>query len=262
MTTCYQFGGPFVDLFDQHFHDLTGSAFENDIAFYCGLAKRTGGPVLELGSGTGRVALPIAAERIDVHGIELSPAMLALSRAKAAGIPHPPEFQLGDMSNFEIQRKFKLIIAAFGAFHHLETTRAQLDCLSCIRQHLLPDGTAVIHLRNPPVGSLADMRFQQPRILEGIEPSTGFRVVSESKLQTVDPLHQTITELWQHRKYDTSGKLAACHEDTFVLRWTYLFEMEHLLVRSGFGSIMCFGDFFYGSVKDECQHIWLFKPEF
>src|SRR5215475_12662699 len=111
-----------------------------DRAFYAELARASGGPVLELGCGTGRVLLPIAEQGIPCVGLDLSKNMLDVLRAKGP----PPSLSLvqASMTGFDLGgARFPLIFAAFRAFQHLCTVEEQLAALGCIRRHLAPGGT-------------------------------------------------------------------------------------------------------------------------
>src|ERR1051325_7194132 len=110
---------------------LTGSAVEGDREFYRRMARRTGGPILELGAGTGRIALPLAADGHAVTALDLSPHMLAIARAKAALVlpDRRPRFVRGTMERFAFPRRFRLVIIPFRAFQHLLTPEAQRRCL-------------------------------------------------------------------------------------------------------------------------------------
>src|SRR6185436_20781947 len=110
-----------------------------DAAFYRALAQESGGPVLELGCGTGRVLLPIAALGIPCAGVDASPSMLAALRAKNP----PPTLELvqASMETFDLgERRFRLVTCPFRAFQHLLTVDAQLAALANIRRHLAPGG--------------------------------------------------------------------------------------------------------------------------
>src|ERR1051325_2956029 len=98
---CYLREGPFIEFFDQHFSDLNQTIYRGDIEFYSALAAESEGDVLELGSGTGRVAIPISAVNKNVTGLEISPFMLTHAIAKAGRLGSSAQFKLGDMTNFD-----------------------------------------------------------------------------------------------------------------------------------------------------------------
>ena len=110
-----------------------------DIEFYRDLARETGGPVLELGCGTGRVLLPIARDGIPCVGLDSAPAMLDVLRAKEP--PSTLRTVLAPMQEFDLDgERFRLIFSAFRPLQHLYTVEDQLACLACVRRHLAPGG--------------------------------------------------------------------------------------------------------------------------
>src|SRR3977135_1742801 len=103
---CYLREGPFIEFFDQHFCDLNQTIYRGDIEFYLALAAETEGDVLELGSGTGRVAIPISLVNKNVTGLEISPFMLKHAIAKGARLNSSAQFKLGDTTNFDLKQEF------------------------------------------------------------------------------------------------------------------------------------------------------------
>src|ERR1700693_3291004 len=110
-----------------------------DVAFYGNLARESGGPVLELGCGTGRVLLPIVRDGIACTGLDSSEAMLEEFRRKDP--PGNLRLLAGGMESFDLAPdRFPLIFSAFRAFQHLLTVEDQLACLAAVRRHLAPGG--------------------------------------------------------------------------------------------------------------------------
>jgi SAM-dependent methyltransferase len=132
-----------VELFD-----LDVAGVDDDIPFYEGLARASGGPALELGVGTGRVAAALARAGVDVYGIDASPAMIARAHRNAEPALAPRlHLAVADMRNFAIEQRFGLVYAAFGTFHHLLTPDEQLVCLRAVERHLAPGGAFAFDLR-------------------------------------------------------------------------------------------------------------------
>jgi SAM-dependent methyltransferase len=259
MDDFYQSGGPCVDFYDQHFEDLSRTEFANDIEFYREWAKHSGGPILELGCGTGRVSIPLALDGHEVVGIDRSQFMLQIAERKNVSAGTAVDLRLGDMTALKLERSFALVIVAFGAFHHLLTTEEQLRCLGCIHQHLVPGGQLLMHLRNLDPGEMALAMAQGApvRQLSATDRATGHKVISEGALVRIDPLHQVVVEQWLHSEFDTLGTVVSRYRQEFSLRWTAFFEMEHMLARVGLQPTSCFGDFSRGPVVDQRQHIWV-----
>ena len=126
---------------------------QEDVPFYVQLAKEYGGPVLELGCGTGRVTLPIAQAGIDAVGLDLSAGMLDAARQKLSRMPATAQrrmqFVEGNMADFDLGRQFSLVIIPCNQFRELLTTEEHISCLRCIHRHLKKDGSVVIELMNP-----------------------------------------------------------------------------------------------------------------
>jgi len=154
-----------------------------DIAFYDRLAQATGGgPLLELGCGTGRIALALAQAGLSVTGVDVSAGMLALARRKserlAAAASRCLTFVEGDMGRLDLGRRFGMAFIAFRSFQHLLTVDEQRATLTGVRRHLRPDGRLALHLFDPRFDLLADEN--PPAIRQsGIDPATQRRYAGE-----------------------------------------------------------------------------------
>ena len=113
---------------------------EPAVEFLAGLAA--GGRALELGIGTGRIALPLSRRGVSVHGIELSPEMVEKLRAKHGS--DVIEVTIGDFSNTEVGGKFKLAYLVFNTITNLTSQQAQVQCFRNVAKHLEPGGCFVI----------------------------------------------------------------------------------------------------------------------
>jgi SAM-dependent methyltransferase len=136
------------------FYDLNPS-FPPDVPFYRDLLPSPHASVLELGCGTGRVTTALASHCAFLQGIDISAAMVDMCRSKIAGLSLPSgrvTVSVGDISGFDLGRKFEFIIAPFRVLQNLETT-AQVDgLLACVRRHLARDGTCILNAFNPHCG--------------------------------------------------------------------------------------------------------------
>jgi SAM-dependent methyltransferase len=101
-----------------------------------------GGRALELGIGTGRVALPLAARGIEVHGIDSSPAMIAKLQAKPGG--GAIGASIGDMADVPVEGTFALVFVVFNTLFMLTTQEAQVRCFQNVAAHLAPGGRFVV----------------------------------------------------------------------------------------------------------------------
>ncbi|TQS47045.1 class I SAM-dependent DNA methyltransferase [Cryptosporangium phraense] len=103
------------------------------------------GRALEFASGTGRIAVPLAARGVPVHGIELSRAMHARLAAKSAAIP----VTIGDMTTSRVDGRFRLVFLVFNTILNLTTQAAQVACFRNAAAHLEPGGTFLIEVGVP-----------------------------------------------------------------------------------------------------------------
>ena len=128
------------------------------------LARLAGsGRALELGIGTGRVALPLAARGVEVHGIDSSEEMVARMRAKPGGDAIP--VTIGDFADFRVVGTFELVFAVFNTFFMLTTQEQQVQCFARVAEHLgdggvflieafVPDPTRFVQGQHVSIGSL------------------------------------------------------------------------------------------------------------
>ncbi len=106
-----------------------------------------GGRALELGIGTGRIALPLAARGVPVHGIDLSEAMVARLRAKPGG--NDVGVTIGDFATTTVEGSFSLVYLVFNTIMNLTTQAAQVACFRNAAAHLEPGGCFVIEVMVP-----------------------------------------------------------------------------------------------------------------
>jgi SAM-dependent methyltransferase len=139
-----------ADVYDEWYAtrgDVDGTV--RTLAAMAAAAATTPAPVLELGIGSGRLALPLAATGLDVWGVDASPAMVARLRAKPGGDRLP--VAVGDMADVDLtelpggdQARFSLVFAADNTFFNLTSESAQARCLARVRAVLAPHGHFVL----------------------------------------------------------------------------------------------------------------------
>ncbi|MBF6593882.1 MAG: methyltransferase domain-containing protein [Thermaceae bacterium] len=129
------------------FYALNYAHYTDDLEFYTRLAQDYGGPVLELGAGTGRVSRAIARQGLEVVALEPSVQMRELGAEHTKGLP--VKWAPGDMRQLSLRRKFPLIIAPFNAFMHLYTLEDQDAAMAGIHKHLGKGGRLAFDLYNP-----------------------------------------------------------------------------------------------------------------
>ncbi len=135
------YGDRWADLYDEWVAHQTQVADAEVIAD--GLAELAGtGPALELAIGTGRVALPLAARGVEVHGIDASEAMVAKLRAKPGGDAIP--VTTGDFAEVGVEGAYPLVYVVFNTFFALLTQEDQVRCFHNVAAHLTEDGVFLV----------------------------------------------------------------------------------------------------------------------
>ncbi len=131
-------------------HDVECGSYSADLALWEQLASTAGGPILELGCGTGRVGLHLGRCGYRVTGLDCDGALLAAFGERAAGLPVGAE--LGDAARFELGIEFGLALAPMQLVQLLGGAEERLDCLRCVAAHLRTGGRAALAIvdRLPP----------------------------------------------------------------------------------------------------------------
>lgn len=132
-------------------YDPWSRSVVEDVGFYVDEARRARPPVVELGVGTGRVAIPIAAEGIEVIGVDSSAGMLAVCRqhAELAGVGDKLDLRLGDLRRPPVEEPVELAICPFRSFLHLETEEDRKAALAAAFALLQPGGRLVFDVFAP-----------------------------------------------------------------------------------------------------------------
>ena len=135
------YGEAMADVYDEWFADVSDVA-ATVTRIVCWLRDGPTGPVLELGVGTGRLALALADAGIEVQGVDASPAMLARLRAKPGGAAVP--VTLADMAGLDPPGPFALVLVAYNTLFNLTTAAAQQRCITNAAARLMRGGRLVI----------------------------------------------------------------------------------------------------------------------
>ncbi len=232
---------------DPRTYDLEDSS-DTGVAFYTALARETGGPVLELACGTGRVSIPIARLGFAVTGLDVVPGMVELARSKSAGLP--ARWVAGDARAFDLGEHFRLIFLTGNAFQLFLTRADQEALLERVRAHLHAEGLFAFETRNPrwanQTGAHPEARsfpFLETRAEEEEErtytDSSGcdVRVATTRAYDHVaQVLHWTSYRRWRE------GEQEHTRITRIALRYTFPQELAALLHYNGFTVLRQYGD--------------------
>jgi SAM-dependent methyltransferase len=228
---------------DGRYYDQAYRRRRHDVRFYTGLAVESGGPVLELGAGTGRVALAIAKAGIDVVGIEPMEPMLEQARERLARLPRAArdrvELRKGDVERLRLRRKFPLVIAPFNVWMHLYAREDIERGFATVRHHLETGGRFAFDVLLPDLVSLARDPNKRYRGGEVPHPRDGVRY-RYSEYFGYDPVGQIETVMmdFEHPEKDAKSFCTPLTQRQF-----FPAELEALLHYNGFDVESHAGDF-------------------
>jgi SAM-dependent methyltransferase len=225
-----------------------------DVAFYRDAARKFCDPVLELGCGTGRIALAIAEAGHSITGLDIAERMLERAEKRRAALPAEirdrVRFTQGDMTRFDLVAKFRLIIIPFRPFQHLLETQQQIDCLESVRKHLAAGGRLIIDFFQTDAGRMHDPAFHKEHLVAEYD-MPGERHVRLT--EHIVAFHRAL------QRNDVEMIYQVTHRDgrterlpfAFTLRYFFRFEVEHLLARCGFRVTELYGNFDSSPLRDD-----------
>jgi SAM-dependent methyltransferase len=134
-----------------HLYDPWSASVTEDIDFYASLAVEAGSPVVELGVGTGRIAVPTALAGVRVIGVDRSPGMLRVcgEAAARAGVADFLDLREGDLRDPPVTERVRLVTCPFRAYLHLTSDEDRLEALGAARRLLVPGGRLVFDIFEP-----------------------------------------------------------------------------------------------------------------
>ena len=240
---------------------VEGGPFEGDVDFYRACTRRFGRTVLELGVGTGRVAIPLAQAGCTVTGLDLAPAMLDLAAQRIATLPFEAAARVdlvqGDMADFDLKRTFDWTVIAARAFQHLIEPAQQRATLDAMHRHLKPGGHVVMHLFDPRLEFCLPDAPAPQQAREVWDPVAGCRVRRTIIARHNDPLRQVVGERMRIEAFDQAGAVVATEETSWALRWTLRQEMIWLLELCGFQPVEQWSDFRGAPPTYGKEQIWV-----
>jgi SAM-dependent methyltransferase len=234
--------------FTAEFYDqLPAYRERGDVAFWVEMAQAAGGPVLEIGCGTGRVLIPTARAGGEIVGLDLSSYMLDVCRASLAqespAVQARAQLVTGDMRDFHLGREFALATIPFRPFQHLTTVEDQIACLGAIHRHLAPGGRLILDLFNPSIPYLAaPERLEERDDVPEFALPDGRRVLRRARITGRNYLNQVQdVELIYYVTHPDGRQERLVH--SFPMRYLFRFEAEHLLARCGFTVEALYADY-------------------
>jgi len=205
--------------------------------------------VLELACGSGRLTLPIAGIGTEIAGLDASEPMLTLAREKAAHANLQVDWYLGDMADFNLDRRFPLIFVPNNSIAHLLTWQDFGRCLACVRQHLTADGRFMLDYFNPSLMLLS--RDPNTRYPAGsFDAPGGSGQISVSEQVRYDAATQINHIRWFWHSEATSEEQIS----DYSMRVYFPQELDALLTHNGFAIEDKYGDFDFSPFTSASRH--------
>jgi ubiquinone/menaquinone biosynthesis C-methylase UbiE len=234
---------------------------KGDLDFYLEQARETGGPVLDVGSGTGRITWPLAEAGYDIVGIDRAAAMLRLAEAKRANRPDASRrarFLEQDMTRLDLGERFRLIVVSYFTFQYLLDPADQRAALTALRRHLAPGGRLVMHLFDPPDHLFTSVEaFERTRHINVLDPRTGAKVRWRAEERTVDALAQCLYQVISYRVEAADGTLIRESREMLAQRWSFQQELRYLFELTGLRVEALYSDFSKSPPATGRYQIWL-----
>lgn len=239
------------------FFDAEYNDYDEDLPALEAYAGRAGGPILELGCGTGRALIPLAQAGFRVTGVDLSPEMLRRARAKAeaAGVGERITLIEGDYASAPLGGPYRLAFTVMNTFLHLPDQAAQLAALRHWRASLAPRGYLIIDIFNPDPGQLAALDGRVEWHHTWPDPETG-GVVIKQMIRTVDLAEQIMHVTFMYDQVADNGEMRRTLA-MFDLRYLWRFEAELLLDKAGYAVEAVYGSWDLAPLMSDSERLIL-----
>lgn len=217
------------------YYDLEHDEFEDDFGLYLGFAARAGSPLLELGCGTGRLLLPLAAAGFRVTGVDLSAVMLAKAGERLAAAPEAAarvNLVEADARDLSLGERYGLAFWAINSFMHLTTQADQLRALARTREALRDSGLLILDLFSPEPQLLLEADGRLMHDATWPLPDNGGTVVKTSS-RRLDAANQVLDVTYFYDEFAPDGQVHRVAAP-FAMRYLHRFEGQLLLERAGF----------------------------
>ncbi|HEX6702176.1 MAG TPA: methyltransferase domain-containing protein [Gaiellaceae bacterium] len=219
-------------------YDPWSASVVEDVDFYVREARRAGGPVVELGVGTGRIAIPTAAAGIRVIGVDSSRGMLDVcaEQAALAGVAELLDLRVGDLRKPPVGERVALVTCPFRSYLHMRTDAERLSALRAARDLLLPGGRLVFDVFAPGADDVAQTHGRWLEREHGI-------------FERADWDTRTRTLTLSVRDDNASS--------TMILSWISPAEWRRLLEAAGFEVEACYGWFDRTPYRGGEDTVWI-----
>ncbi len=225
-------------------YDWSLSEQTEDLDFFVDLVRKTRPPILVVACGTGRLVVPLARAGFTVTGVEMSPAMYAVAKARVRSekksVRSLITLRQSDLESLHLGKVFPAVLVPSSSLLHLSSQRAFGVCFGRVYAHTRRGGIAVFDLASPRV--MGGRREGEEEVVrEGINPQTGLHTVERARQVKIDRESQVVRV--EHVFLEGEGEKVRRWSFEQSYRWLEKNEAIHLLQSVGFSDIRAFGNY-------------------
>ena len=242
------------------YYDLLHQSLTDDMGLILALAGRSGGPILELGCGTGRLLIPLASAGYQVTGLDNAWSMLARAQRRLAVEPGSVRQRIqlvaADMSAFALSpERYRLGLIPYNTLLHLDPAAAVTTCRAVAR-HLAPGGLFFLDLANPHL--LGQIPGDRSLTLEGTltDPETGDLVLVLAS-NRLDEIAQQLHITWIYDVSPPEGGAVVRTVVEITYHYYFLHQLELLLQEVGLSLEAVYGDYQRAPFTEESERLLL-----
>lgn len=248
--------------YSPYLYEITHCGNVGDLSFYmhvCTHKKK----ILEIGSGTGRLLLPIAQEGYSITGLEYSPQMIEYTRQKIDAEPALSNADIkliqGDMRDFTgIEETYDCILLPFNVLYCLLSQEDMIQCLTHVRTHLRPGGSCVFDIHIVDEYDLERIDPEEWEVFASLEHEERIITISERRTWKRDEQRVDAYYRYYIQENETTRIEEYCIPQTYITPE----QCESILERSGLFPTQIFGDFTGGPLTDESEHLIVWAKSF
>ncbi len=220
------------------YYDLQNNDIVEDIPFFLKQIEKFGDPVLELACGTGRITIPIAEKGIEISGLDITEDMLSYAKLKAEAKKVNIEWIEADCRDFNIDKKFNLILFPFNSIAHIHDLESIEACFSCVKKHLKDNGKFIIDMFNPCLDRFTrDSSTRYP--VASLYDTYNKKTITITESNTYDTNTQINRIKWYYKNENEIDEIV----NELNMRIYYPQELDALLKYNGFTIESKFGNY-------------------
>ncbi len=231
------------------YYDAITAEFDADIACYRHLAEAYGGPLLDVGCGTGRLLLPLAQAGYTVVGVDNNPAMLAIAREKTATLPRVTLHEADIMTHQS--GPYGLVLLSFNALLHFTTQAAQRALLAHLAKLVAPEGALVIDIPN---AGEAYATEDTPALMFERTITQDGQQVQQFSTSILERASQLLHTQWIYDDIAADGTLRRWIAP-LTMRHVFPAEAALLLELAGLDIVDQFGDYDLNPFDEGCERL-------